>query len=601
MVRPKSFDELAELLGDRRPVDWDEAERSADFDDRRLIRNLRVIDEIGRVARADDPATLSPADFTRELGGSSAARDHSLAMRTAPAAADVTGAWGPLQLLEKVGSGSFGDVYRAWDPKLARQVALKLMNARAAELPDAGTRVLDEARLLAKVEHPGVARIYGVEEHGDQLGIWMEFVEGTDLASVVLERGRLDAIEAARLGAELCNALAAVHASNVVHKDIKAQNVMMRRDGRLVLMDFGAGRLRKLREGENEVVVTGTPRYMAPETFRREPATPQSDLYSVGVLLYHLVTGDFPVTGTVPEIIRAHEQGVRVPLAERDASLPAEFVAIVERATAPQRTDRPPSAAELERSLRDFVRQRTEPVLAPAAVHAAPRRVRRARLVGGLLAAAAALAAIVVGYALQRGPGELQAEVRFTGTDQMQFTSFEKDDEIGSDTQLELRVRLNRDAYVYVLNRDPEGGTVLLYPLVNAGEHQKLPAGREHVLPGEIDGDRLRWTVRPTEGTERFLVLASVEPLPQFEAALDQVARLDASQIGAPQVEQLALYALGDQLRNRELTRGVDGLARVRDDAMDVFAVAETMVGSSRADAEGNVFVYHLRLRNVGR
>lgn len=595
MVRPKSFDELAELLSDRRAVDWNQAERDADASERGLIRNLRLIDDIGRVARADDPSTLLPAAGTLEAPAPDA-RDRSLAARVTPAAQEVTGTWGPLQLLEKVGSGSFGDVYRAWDPVLNRQVALKLMNARAAELPDAGARVLDEARLLARVEHPGVARIYGVEEHDEQLGIWMEFVEGTDLGSVLLERGRFDAVSAAKLGIELCAALAAVHASNVVHKDIKAQNVMLRRDGRLVLMDFGAGRKRKLREGESEVVVTGTPRYMAPETFRREPATPQSDLYSVGVLLYNLVTGDFPVSGTVPEIIKAHEAGHRVPLRERHAELPDAFVRIVERASAAQRQDRFASAMELEAALREFVRAQTLPV-----VDVSTRRTRRLALTGGLLALAAALAAVVVGYALDREPSELQATVRFTGNDQMHFTQFEKGDEVGSDTQLEVKIKLNRDAYVYVLNRDAEGTTVLLYPMANAGPHERLAAGSEHTIPGEIGGDHIRWTLSDTQGTERFLVLASLEPLPEFEKALQTVAQLDASELGTRQIDQLALNALGREVAGDEVTRGVTGLARARDDDMDVFALAEMTATQGQAGPDGTVFLYHLRLQNVGR
>ena len=599
MVRPKSFDELAELLSDRKVVDWNHAEREADAAERSLIRNLRLIDDIGRVARTDDLSTLLPSDFTIEAPALSAG-GRSSAERRAPIASDVTGTWGPLQILEKVGSGSFGNVYRAWDPMLNRQVALKLMNARAAELPDAGARVLDEARLLAKVEHPNVARIYGVEEHDGQLGIWMEFVEGTDLAGVLLERGRFDAVEAAQLGVELCSALAAVHASNVVHKDIKAQNVMVRRDGRLVLMDFGAGRKRQLREGESEVVVTGTPRYMAPESFRREPATPQSDLYSVGVLLYNLVTGEFPVSGTVPEIIKAHEAGQRTPLRERHPELPDAFVRIVERASAPARQDRHASAMELETALRDFVRAHGTPAR-DVAVHAAARRAPRARVLGGMLALAAVLAAVVLGYALLSTPGELQANVRFTGNDQMMFTEFQKDDEIGTDTQLEVKVKLNRDAYVYVLNRDAEGSTVLLYPMANAGPHSRLPAGREHTIPGEIDGEHIRWTISPTEGAERFLVLASLEPLPEFEKALEHVAQLDASELGTRQIDHLALNALRGDVSGNEVTRGVTGLARARDDDMDVFAIAEMVAGQGQTVPDGSVFLYHLRLRNVGR
>ena len=633
MVQRKSFDDLADLLSEGRVVDWAAAERDADASERSWIRNLHVIDEIGRVARADDPSSLvfgvdPTTQMGRPLGERGPSGSASPSDATSGAAADATTvSWGPLQLLEKVGSGSFGEVHRAWDPRLNRQVALKLMNARAAELPEAGARVLEEARLLARVEHPNVVRIYGIEEHDGQLGIWMEFVEGTDLASVVLERGRLDAEEAARLGAELCSALEAVHQSNVVHKDVKAQNIMLRRDGRPVLMDFGAGRVRKMREGESELVVTGTPRYMAPETFRREPATPQSDLYSVGVLLYNLVTGDFPVTGTVPEIMAAHEKGARTPLAERDPELPEEFVAVVERATAAAREERPATAHEMELELRGFVESRKEArrvaeqqvereavrAADPAAAlddlrHTEEALARTARpgnsrpgwLFGGL-ALAAAIAAVVVGYALFSPAPELDATIRLTGVDQRQFVQFQPGDEIGVDTELELKVQLTRDAYVYVLNRDAQGMTTLLYPMANAGEHQRLEAGREHTLPGEVGGERVRWRFSETQGTERFLVVASLEPLDRFETALQQVARIDASQIGGRQIDQLALNALEQDALDVGDTRGVVGISPARDDDMDVFAIAEMAAAEGDGSVQGAVFLYHTSLENTGR
>ena len=579
MVRPKSFDELADRLAEGRPVDWDAVDlTAASADERDWIRNLRLIDDIGRVARSEDPSSVVLGDADATSGVVSAT----------PAAQDTVATWGRLQLLEEIGRGSFGRVFRGWDPALNRQVAVKLMNARMAELPDAGQRVLEEARLLARVEHPNVVRIYGIEEHDAQLGIWMEFVEGTDLGSVALERGRMEPTEAARLMAGLCDAVGAVHAANVVHKDIKAANVMVRPDGRPVLMDFGAGRTRRLREGENELVVTGTPRYMAPETFRREPATPQSDVYSLGVLLYHLLTGDFPVSGTVAEIMQKHEGDERTPLHEYDLPLPEDLVAIVERATAAEREDRFPSAAAMAGALRGFAGAEQET--------AVPRRTFLAwSLVGAVV-----IAAVATGLSVFSSDGPLQAQVRFTGVNEGQFVQLEPGDEIGADTGLEVKVRLSRDAYVYVLNRDDEGATTLLWPMANAGPVEPLEGGREHTIPGDLAGRTFRWPVAPIEGDERFLIVASVEPMPRFEDAMEtaQVARIDASGIRPREVGDLALSALSDEALETGTTRGVTGLRPAAEDDRDVFAIAEKFGGQN---PDGTIVLHHVRFHNVGR
>ena len=191
--------------------------------------------------------------------------------------------WGHLLLQEHVASGSFGDVYRAWDPNVARVVALKLL--RRSE--DDGPAAVEEARLLARVRHPHVVTVYGAARIEGTVGLWMEFVNGRTLATLVLDNGAMAARDVVELGVKLCDAVAAVHRAGLLHRDIKAQNVMLADDGRVVLMDFGAGRdLREAGAGR-----AGTPMYVAPELRRGAPCSPRSDVYSIGVLLLFLVSG----------------------------------------------------------------------------------------------------------------------------------------------------------------------------------------------------------------------------------------------------------------------------------------------------------------------
>ena len=137
----------------------------------------------------------------------------------------------------------------------------------------------------------------------------MELVEGNDLESVVRSGGKLTPSEIVRIGSTVCDALQAVHDAGVLHRDVKAQNIRRTPDGRIVLMDFGSGR-DSTHTDRRPTVISGTPLYLAPEVYAGGSATRQSDIYSVGVLLFRLLTGEFPVTGrTVRDIARAHRDG----------------------------------------------------------------------------------------------------------------------------------------------------------------------------------------------------------------------------------------------------------------------------------------------------
>ena len=147
--------------------------------------------------------------------------------------------------------------------------------------------------------------IHGAEQIGDRIGLWMELVRGRTLEEILAQGRRFTAGEAARIGVDLCSAVEAVHTSGLIHRDIKAHNVMLAEDGRVVLMDFGTGRELDDRSASD---LTGTPLYVAPEVLGGRPATSQSDVYSLGVLLFHVLTGSYPVQGqNLADIRAAHE------------------------------------------------------------------------------------------------------------------------------------------------------------------------------------------------------------------------------------------------------------------------------------------------------
>src|SRR5262245_24873635 len=144
--------------------------------------------------------------------------------------------WGHLEVRGEIGRGASGTVYRAWDTRLEREVALKLL------APDAADDALEEGRLLARLKHPHIVSVFGADAHDGTAGIWMEPLEGETVDEILARDGVFAVEEALLIGLDLARALAAVHSAGLLHRDVKARNVMCERGGRVVLMDLSAGR-----------------------------------------------------------------------------------------------------------------------------------------------------------------------------------------------------------------------------------------------------------------------------------------------------------------------------------------------------------------------
>jgi eukaryotic-like serine/threonine-protein kinase len=262
-------------------------------------------------------------------------------------------AWGHLEVREKLGEGGFGEVYRAYDPRLDREVALKLRKERPSREGGRGRAYLREAQRLARLRHPHVVAVQGADEHDGRAGFWTDLIDGQTLADIVRGHGPRSAEEAGSVGRVLCSALAAVHGAGFVHGDVKPANVMRERGGRIVLMDLGAASLlHREAEAQRTGRLQGTPVSMAPELLEGEAPTAASDIYSVGVLLYFLVTGVYPArAGSYREVRARHLDGELVPLRDERSDLPAPFLAVVERALAREPAARYASAGAMERAL----------------------------------------------------------------------------------------------------------------------------------------------------------------------------------------------------------------------------------------------------------
>lgn len=311
---------VARAILDDTPIDWADVESRSEHTDRSLLEQLRLLATLRTVARTTESSEGSQLE-----------------------------SWGHLRVFERIGRGAFGEVYRAWDPRLDREVALKLLPIDPTAVDSRKSAFIEEGRLLARVRHPNVVTLYGAERIGERIGLWMELVKGRTLEDVLREGRAFTSKEVTDLGVELCKAISAVHGAGLLHRDIKAQNVMLADDGRVVLMDFGTGR--ELAEA-SETSVAGTPLYLAPEVLSGEKATVRSDIYSMGVLLYRLLTSSYPVRASdLAELRRAHAQRERTDVRSARPDLPSRLARVIERAIDPEPERRYQSADALAADL----------------------------------------------------------------------------------------------------------------------------------------------------------------------------------------------------------------------------------------------------------
>lgn len=339
--------------------------------------------------------------------------------------ADLTGInLGPYRVLEQLGMGGMATVYKAYHAAMDRYVAIKVLPEHLARDPSFRARFEREARTIARLEHRYILPVHDVAEHDGIPYLVMRYTDGGDLADLIAT-GTLTPARAAQLVAQVAEGLAYAHRQGVIHRDVKPANVLISREGDVLLSDFGIAKIyTETQQLTGEGMLVGTPAYMAPEQLRGQPVDARTDIYSLGIVLFQALTGECPFVAETPiAVAMMHIHNPLRPPRQINPAIPEALERVVLRALAKDPNDRFQTADELAAALRAAVALPTpdqpQPALhatpathplaapptpppmvgAPPAVAPAPRRLLPLLAIGGALLALL----LVAGFVLLRG------------------------------------------------------------------------------------------------------------------------------------------------------------------------------------------------------
>src|SRR5437660_4770466 len=261
---------------------------------------------------------------------------------------------GRYRLEARIGAGGMSTVYRALDETLQRQVAIKLMNREVSTDSDQLERFRREARAVAQLSHPHIVGVIDAGEDEGRPYIVFEYVEGETLKDRIRRLGRLPITEAVAYAIEIARALQAAHARHIVHRDVKPQNVLIDHEGSAKVTDFGIARTLEEDGLTADGRVLGTTDYVSPEQALGQPVTGQSDLYSLGVVLYEMLTGEVPFRGeNQVAVAMKHVRDAMPDVQAKRPEVSAALAAVIDTATAKRQEDRYANDADLIADLED--------------------------------------------------------------------------------------------------------------------------------------------------------------------------------------------------------------------------------------------------------
>ena len=442
---------------------------------------------------------------------------------------------GHCRLIRKLGQGGMGAVWLARHETLDKEVAVKILPDGYANDPESVPRFLREAKAAARLDHPNVVQILDAGTDQGTHFIVMQFVDGTDLEKTLKKRGPFASADALAVGKRVALALGAAHKLGIVHRDIKPANILLTKQGRVMVADFGLAR--DVKGGPTITApqeAIGTPHYISPEQARGEEVDGRSDLYSLGGTLYTLLTGKTPFTGASPVAIAMKHVSADekpVPLREHVPDLPEEVQALVEKLMSKKPGDRYQSGEELAAAI-DVIK--SGPASIGTAAHpklSSPGRKWGLFLAGGVVLAAALVVGLLAGLS---GPGKAEQAFRNAGlaaTDTERVARYREVASLfpgtswASDAQakaVELRKGLLDRELLAVKASDFDGKLPFKQVLTQVGRlRSAYPEGAAKIDAMETELDRARVIARAKEFAEALRIRKSEDKAERFKEFID--------------------------------------------------------------------------------
>ena len=445
---------------------------------------------------------------------------------------------GPYEIVEQIGAGGMGTVYRARDTRLERDVAVKVLSSGLIEDESSRARFRREALTLAKLSHPHIARLFDVgEEHGTSYLV-MERVPGQSLATRI-SAGPLPVREVVALGAEIAAALAEAHEHGVVHRDLKPANVMVTPKEHAIVLDFGVAKLLGRSDGVDATRsvtetfgIVGTLLYMSPEQATGEALDERTDLWSLGVVLYEALTGTTPFRGaSALGTLNAITQSSPESLRGQRPDTPPELDEIIRRALAKEPAERYQSARDMERDLSLLLTRLDQ---APTTVEARPRRSRmRAAafvvVLAGILSAFAYARAERRHWALETAPQTIE---RLQTSDRPLAAFDVLDRALAYAPDDSVLTRLERQsAETISVESSPSGATVEVQDYVESDTNAWQSLGVTPIHRVVVPTQWMRWRLRASNGAS---LVAAPAVSPHMRFALDSARSAPAGMVYVP-------------------------------------------------------------------
>ncbi|MBQ1787969.1 MAG: serine/threonine protein kinase, partial [Erysipelotrichaceae bacterium] len=268
------------------------------------------------------------------------------------------------RIVKLIGKGGMADVYLAYDTILKREVAVKVLKSDMSDDPVALERFKREAGAVTKLSHPNIVDVYDVGDDGDKHYIVMEYVKGYTLKQLIKKRGPIPYKEAVWMMKQLAGALMEAHRNNVIHRDVKSQNVLIKDDGTIKLSDFGIAMASGAMQITHKDSILGSVHYLAPEISKGKQASMQSDIYSLGIVFYELLTGDVPFKADNPVQVALKHVKENIPSVRSfDPNIPQSVENIILKATAKNVNERYKNIALMIQDLNECLKRarRNEP------------------------------------------------------------------------------------------------------------------------------------------------------------------------------------------------------------------------------------------------